>query len=204
MNVVMVPVVSAILLKKKPDFASVIGVFVAFTGLFVISGGLSISFNIGDFLTLICAVFWTFQIIFIDKFTEKQDAKAIAVLQMIFAAVFHSIFWVATDNKPFDFNLIIIYTILITGVLGTAFAFAGQTIAQKYTTPTRTALIFTAEPVFGAFFAMIIPNSVGITEKLQVYTVVGCILILAGMLISETGLSFKKKVKELQSQDVNM
>lgn len=196
LNVVMVPVVSALLLKKKPDIASILGVLIAFGGLFILSGGLTLSFNFGDLLTLICAIFWTFQIIFIDKFTEKQDAKAIAVLQMVFAALFNSMFWVAFERKPIEFNWTIVYTILITGILGTALAFAGQTIAQKYTTPTRTALIFTAEPVFGAAFAMIIPNAAGVTEKLQTFTVIGCILILVGMLFSEFDLFERKAVTE--------
>ena len=67
------------------------------------------------------------------------------------------------------FNSTVIMILLVTGILGTALAFGGQVIAQKDTTPTHTALIFTAEPVFAAMFAMIIPNAEGKTETLGDY-----------------------------------
>lgn len=185
LNVIMVPVVSAVFLRKKPDLFSTVGVLLAFAGLFFLSGGLSFRFNLGDFLTLLCAVCFSMQIIFIDKFTNNEDPALLAVLQLAFAALFCSGAWVFEGFKPFELNATVIFTLLFTGIMGTALAFAGQTIVQRFTTPTHTALIFTAEPVFGALFAMIIPNSEGITESLGLTTAAGCALILTGMLISE-------------------
>jgi drug/metabolite transporter (DMT)-like permease len=75
--------------------------------------------------------------------------------------------------------------VLYTGALGTALGFGVQTIAQKYTTPTRTALIITCEPVFGALFALIIPDVYGKTEVMTIRMILGCLLILSGMLITE-------------------
>lgn len=185
LNVMMVPVISAVFLRKKPDLNSTAGVILAFLGLFFLSGGLDSRLNIGDLLTLLCAVCFALQIIFIDKFTGDQDAALLAVLQVGFAAVLYSFVWIGVDFTPVRFNPTVVITLIITGVLGTALAYAGQTIVQRFTSPTRTALIFTAEPVFGAVFALIIPNSLGITETLQQNTIVGCILILSGMLVSE-------------------
>jgi hypothetical protein len=54
-------------------------------------------------------------------------------------------------------------------------------------------LIFTAEPVFAAMFAMIIPNAEGKTETLGIISAIGCLLILAGMLISEFKLGRRKQ-----------
>lgn len=188
LNVVMVPVVSAVILRKKPDLASVIGVTLAFGGLFFLSGGLNFSFNKGDFFTLLCAVCFTLQIIFIDKFTNDYDPALLAILQIGFAAILYTGVWITTGIKSLEFSASVIFTLLMTGVLGTALAFAGQTIVQKDTSPTHTALIFTAEPVFGAIFAMIIPNSRGLTETLNFNTFIGCALILIGMLVSELKL----------------
>lgn len=188
LNVILVPIVSSILLKKKPDRASTIGVFLAFAGLFFLSGGLSFCFNLGDFLTLLCAVCFTFQIILIDKFTNDQDPKTLAVIQIGFAALLNTFVWLGLDFKPFELDTSVIITLAITGVLGTALAFAGQTIVQRFTSPTHTALIFAAEPLFGAVFAMIIPNTQGVTEVLKFNSAVGCLLILAGMLIAEMRL----------------
>lgn len=185
LNVVMVPVISALVLRKRPDRSSVFGVILAFLGLFFLTGGLNFNFNLGDFLTLLCAVCFTLQIIFIDKFTNDQDASQLAVLQICFAALFYAIVWLFLDFKPVEFQFPVVATLLITGVLGTALAFTVQTRVQRLTSPTHTALILTAEPVFGAVFALLIPNSQGVTESLQMHTIFGCAFILLGMLICE-------------------
>ncbi len=189
LNVVMVPIVSAMLLKKMPDRSSFIGVVIAFAGLFFLSGGLKPDFNFGDFLTFLCAICWTFQIIFIDRFTRTEDAPLLAIIQLLFTGIASSGLWLAADlGKPIVINGTVIAIILITSVLGSALAYGVQTIAQKHTTPTHTALIFTAEPVFAVIFAMIIPNAEGITEMPTIIKAIGCLLILAGTITSELKL----------------
>ncbi|HBR01382.1 MAG TPA: EamA/RhaT family transporter, partial [Ruminiclostridium sp.] len=66
LNVVMVPILSATLLKKKPPVSAVIGVIMAAVGLFIMKGFTG-SWVIGDTYTLLCAVCFALQIIFIDK-----------------------------------------------------------------------------------------------------------------------------------------
>ena len=194
LNVIFVPIISAVLLKKKPDKASVIGVLVAFAGLFFLSGGLNMNLNIGDFLTFLCSICWAFQIIFIDKFTASEDASLLAIIQIGFTGIASTGIWISTGFQRFEFNSTVIVILLITAVLGTALGFGGQNIAQKDTSPTHTALIFTAEPVFAAIFAMVIPNMAGVTERLGITSIIGCVLILAGMLVSEFKLGQKKSI----------
>ena len=98
-------------------------------------------------------------------------------------------------------NGTVIAILLITAVLGTALAFAGQTIAQKYTTPVHTSLIFTAEPVFAIIFATIIPDIYGTTETLTLIKAIGCLLILAGMLVSELKPGKCRKDKQVLGQN---
>jgi drug/metabolite transporter (DMT)-like permease len=74
----------------------------------------------------------------------------------------------------------VILAIVITAVLATAVAFALQTWAQQYTTPTRTALVFALEPVFALATAV----SAG-GEALTLAAVTGGVLILAGILTVE-------------------
>lgn len=197
LNVVIVPVIAAFLLKKKPDKASFIGVAIAFAGLFFLSGGLNLNFNFGDFLTFLCAICWAFQIIFIDKFTQTEDAPLLAIIQVSFVGVASMAFWLTADaGKPVVINGTVVAILLFTGVLGSALAFGGQTMAQKDTTPTHTALILTAEPVFAAIFAMIIPNAQGVTEMPSLTKATGCLLILSGMLVSELKLGQKKETNK--------
>lgn len=191
LNVVMVPVFSAFILKKMPPVNAIIGVILATAGLFVLSGGFSESWNKGDTLTLLCAVCFALQIIFIDKFAAKTDTRQLAVIQILSAAVFYSVLWLGFGMyKPISMTMDswVIGTILYTGAMGTALAFGVQTIAQKFTTPTRAALIIACEPVFGAVFAVTMPDRWGATESLSLETILGCLLILSGMLVTELKL----------------
>lgn len=194
MNVVMVPIISATLLKKKPPINAILGVALATLGLFTLKGFTG-SWGIGDTFTLLCAGCFALQIIFIDKFASDVDIYQLAIIQIVSAAMFYAVTWAIANTvtpppTPLILDAKIILTVLYTGALGTALAFGIQTIAQKYTTPTRTALILTCEPVFGAIFALVVPNTQGMTEVLKMETILGCLLILSGMLITE--FRFKK------------
>ena len=150
------------------------------------SGGLRADFNIGDLLTFICAICWAFQIVLIDRFTRHEDAPLLAIIQLLFTGLASTALWFAVDiGKPMVFNSTVAAILLFTAILGSSLAYGGQTIAQKYTTPTHASLIFTAEPVFALVFAMIIPNADGVREMPSAMKIAGCCLILAGMLVSE-------------------
>ncbi|MGI6084535.1 MAG: DMT family transporter [Acetivibrionales bacterium] len=189
LNVIMVPIISVLLLKKKPPINAVFGVFLAAAGLFLLKGFKG-NWVIGDTLTLFCALCFAFQIIFIDKFASDMNIYHLAMIQVAAAAVFYIFTWVVAAIKgagaaPLIFNSRLILTILYTGALGTAFGYGVQTLAQKHTTPTRTALILTCEPVFGAVFALIVPDVNGNTETLTLQMILGSLLILSGMLVTE-------------------
>ncbi|NLM74579.1 MAG: DMT family transporter [Clostridiaceae bacterium] len=195
LNVIMVPVISATLLKKRPPLNAVVGVILATLGLFALTG-FSGRWVIGDTLTLLCAVCFAFQIIFIDKYASDVDVYQLATVQVATAGILCALTWaffgIYEQLEPIEFNRQIILTILYTGAIGTAFAYGIQTIAQKYTTPTRTALLLTFEPVFGAIFALIVPDARGVTEKMSLETFLGCLLILSGMMVTEMRFVRKK------------
>ncbi len=185
LNVVMVPILSAFLLRKQPPARAVAGVAMATVGLFVLTGGLSQGWNKGDTLTLLCALCFALQIIFIDKFNAETDPRLNAVLQMVTAALLYAATWLLFERGTVHLSWRVVLTVLYTGALGTAFAFGVQTVAQKYTSPTRTALIIACEPVFGAIFALLVPGTDGTTEKLTVPMVAGSLLVLGGMVLAE-------------------
>lgn len=190
LSVVFVPLVSAKFSKKKLDISSIIGVIIASIGLFFISGGLNFRLNLGDLLALMCAICITFQIIFIDIFSSKCDPSLIGVLQVSFCAIFYTCISLLVDTKPILFNTELIISIFATGILGTALAYTGLVFVQKFTSPTHTAIIFSAEPVFAAIFAVLIHNNRGVGETFALNTVIGCIMILIAMLVSELKLGW--------------
>ena len=72
----------------------------------------------------------------------------------------------------------LLYMALIPGAL----AIVGQTWAQAHLPPTRTAIVMSMEPVFAAFFAVLLGG-----ESLTSRMLLGGALVLAAMLVVELG-----------------
>ncbi len=196
MNVAFVPVVLSMFFKQKTPGLTIAGIGLAAVGLFLISGIIELQFNIGDFLTLLCAIAFAFQIVFISKFSLRADTIGLSIVQLWTAAIFTSLIWVIFDKTAIIFNLEIIIVLAVTAVLGTAVAFTAQVLVQKDTNPSHAALIFTMEPMFALIFTMFIPDSSGTVEKISLITGIGCLLILTGTLVSEYKTIFKRcKIK---------
>lgn len=188
LNFVFVPVISAVLLKKRPSRLMVLGVGIAAAGLMLITGGLDTAPNRGDVLTLICSVCWAMQIIVIDKFAGESDPVLLGVTQVVITALFFLVAWGAVDRTPIALSSPFVWVVLlITGLGGTAFAFAAQTVVQRDISPTQTAVIFSMEPVFGMLFALVIPDVDGVREAMTLIKAAGCALIFTGMLLCEFG-----------------
>ena len=71
-------------------------------------------------------------------------------------------------------------SILYMAVFAAGLAMLGQTWAQAHLSPTRTAIIMSMEPVFAAFFAVLLGG-----ESLTGRMVVGGLMVLAAMLVVE-------------------
>jgi len=97
-----------------------------------------------------------------------------------FALYFAPAFFPNSDPVVQQLNVAVLFAATFTAVLATALAFGVQTVAQRFTHATHTALIFAAEPVFAGLFSFLL-----IGELLSPRQLAGCGLILAGMLVSE-------------------
>lgn len=186
-SVALVPIFMAIFWRRRVNRWTMIGVFAAFVGLFLMTvpaGGNQFgdwtSVNRGDLLTLACAVAFAVQIILLGQATQRHGFEAIAFLQTAVAAglMFAT---VPVMERPFViWSPKVISAILITGLLGTAFAFTTQAWAQQFTPPSHTALIFALEPVFAWLTSYYV-----LGERLGLRASLGAALILGGVLLSE-------------------
>lgn len=186
LSVVMVPVFSFMLLKIKPGFNAVIGVSIATAGLYLLTMTDKVSLNIGDAYVLICAVGFALHIIFTGKYSSKYPALLLTVIQVGTVALLSGIFAFFTENwqQAFETGVLIktnvVTALIVTSLFATALAFFAQTAFQKFTTPTRVALIFAMEPVFAAAAGFMWAN-----ERLSFSALTGCLLIFAGMVFAE-------------------
>lgn len=191
-NVVMVPFIYWALSKKRPDNYDILGAVLCFLGIGILSldGGTTI--NYGDFLTLICAVFFALHISSVGYFAKDSDALVLTVVQFATAAVLSIICLLIFEPGPIKMHQETIFPILYLGILGTLIAFLIQNVAQKYTTSTHTAIILSLESVFGSLLSLIF-----LKEPFTFRFLIGCIAILMAVIISETKLNFLKPHKNI-------
>ena len=193
--IIFIPVSQLILERRAPSRGNLIGILLVLVGLILLSSkGLTLldiiselgsNFNIGDFLTLICAVFYALYVVYIDIITKKYDYKALIILQVIFTGlagfVFTFLFNVTgIETIRYDLNQTVIFVILYTAIFSSILATVIQTKYQKVVTPTKAGIIFSLEPIFAALFAFLI-----IHESISNFGIIGCIFIFTGVLVSE-------------------
>ena len=184
--VVLVPVIGLILLRQRPPLAAVAGVVLATAGLFFLSWpgweGTSATVLRGDLITLVCSVAFAVQIVLVGKYAPAMDPMALTMAQLLAVTLLSGLFSLGEPpSLVADFPAWIWASIGFMGVAATALAFAVQSKAQRFTTPTHVALIFAMEPVFSAIFAWLLTG-----EVLTGRSLVGCLLILSGMIVAET------------------
>lgn len=186
-NVVIVPFIAFFIFKRKMDKFELFGALLAIIGIGVLSLKLSVGVNFGDFLTLLCAVAFAFHIIYTAKFVKNEDPVLLTVVQMAAATVLGFIVVLFKGETNFVSNFEGVSAVLYLGIISTTIAFLLQTVAQKYTTETKAAIILSTEAFWGMVFSIIILSEV-LTGKM----VIGATLILAAIIISETKLVFFK------------
>lgn len=186
LSVVMVPLLSFIFYKNRPAPKAIIGSIGAALGLYLLAAKNSTGLSIGDGFVLICAFGFAFHIILTDRVTKKIPILLLTTIQIFTVALLCTLSaiifekWQVVFQTSHIFSKTTIVAMVITALLGTAFAFFMQTTAQRFTSPTRVGIILTMEPVFAAITSFILIN-----ERLSVYGTIGCFLIFFGMIISE-------------------
>ncbi len=178
MYVVLTPVFAAAILGTRIGWPTWSAVLLAVTGLGVLTlSGFSVGY--GEALTLVAAALYALHIVGLGSWSTPSDAMGMSVVQLavitlvcLVGALPHGIELPATTGDW----LSLLYMALFAG----AAAMAGQTWAQAHLPPTRTAIIMSMEPVFAAFFAVLLGG-----ESLTAKMFLGGGLVLTAMLVVE-------------------
>lgn len=198
LSVVLVPVFGFLFFREKSTLNVLLGVILAVTGLFLLTGAHPLYWNKGDMLVLVCSLAVTFHVIFTGRFAPRNNVYLLTCVQLAVISMFSML------ALPFsNFTWPVIHTatfavLIYLGLFGTVYAFLMQTSMQRFTTTARTALIFSMEPVFAALFAYLIAG-----EKLTATGWLGGGLIVCAMIAAELPVKrlqlLNKKTSDLQS-----
>lgn len=182
LSVAMVPMISALWLRRAPRPVVIIGVAVATAGLALLTLGESLQANLGDLLVLVCAVCFAFHIVLVGRLASSLDYVVFATAQVVPVAVLSTLaafterpIAALSAAPPFLWGMIVFMTLT-----GTVAAFLVQSWAQRFTSATHTGLMFTFEPVAAALAAYLL-----LGEMLTRRQVLGAALILAGIVVTE-------------------
>ena len=180
--IALVPLISAAVYRRWPTLSELAGIAIAASGMVLLmipSLQRGLQYNRGDLLTVGCAVAFAVHLLMLGYFSQRERFEAVALGQIACAALLSALS-LSAERPVANWSAGVVVAILITGLFATALAFALQTWAQQYTTPTRTALIFALEPVFALAAAVALGG-----EALTIYSVAGGTMILAGILLVE-------------------
>ena len=185
--IIFVPLL-AMLIGKKIRLENWLGAVVAVTGLYCLSVKGDFSLNFGDVLAFICSVVWAIHILFIDKYAGMADNIEISAAQLGMCAILNTIFAFAIETVAWESIAGAAIPILYAAVMSSGIAFTLQIVGQKTAEPATAAVIMSLESVFGALGGWLILN-----EQMSGVEIMGCVLMLVGMLITQAGVIMKKR-----------
>lgn len=193
--VVFIPILQLIIEKRKPKWFNVLSVFLVLVGLIMLSSKgenvvefikqLGSDFNLGDLLTLLCALLFAFQVVYVDVFTKKYAYLPMVFVQLLITGIggfiLSFIFSVTSlETVKFTINTTVVTAILYTAIFASTIATVIQLKYQKFVSPTKAGIIFSIEPIFAAVFAYFL-----LSEKISNFGLAGCVLIFIGLIVSE-------------------
>ena len=187
----MVPIIILIIYSKSIHWSIWPSVLFCIAGVYLLSDFSDATIRLGDGLVILCAVFWSLHIIFIGNAIKKFNlplffgalqALIVSFLSIICAVLFE----IVTLSNILNESVSIIYA----GMLSGALAFTLQIYAQKNISAAPAAIIFSLEGVFATIAAWIILDQI-----LGINNIIGCLFILAGVLLSQLAPIYKKNYK---------
>jgi drug/metabolite transporter (DMT)-like permease len=175
--VVFVPLLTFVVLGRRPHPLTLVGLVLAVAGLVLLTGGGDMSFGRGEVLTLGCAVGFAAHIVILGETAGRHDAIRLTCVQVTTVGVACLAASVVTGGL--DMPAGAFWAAAFTGVFATALAFFAMVWAQRVVSPSRAALILLLEPVFAALLAWATGDS------LAASAVAGGVLILAAVVVAE-------------------
>lgn len=176
--VVIIPLIQTIFLKTRVRGEVWLAVTLAITGIFLLSTGGSLEFNPGDILVLASAFFWALHVITVGIAVQKVPLLPFSIGQYAVTGLLSLIIGVTFESSTFSAIPQLGWTVLYGGILSIAIGYTLQARAQKLAPPADTAIILSMEGVFAAIFGHFL-----LEEKFLPLQLIGCVLILAAMLL---------------------
>lgn len=188
-----IPIILFLYKKQLPEIKVVISICLTFLGICLLSLNGKLQFNKGDLLCILCSLSFSIHIIVAGNLTREVDSVSLGVLQLGFVGLYSLVFSFIFEAPRLPTTNQSWFTVIALSIFCTAIAFIVQMVAQKYTTPTHTGLIFSLEPVFAATFAFVFAG-----EILPLRGYIGGIILIISIILVEIDIKYKFKKSETE------
>jgi drug/metabolite transporter (DMT)-like permease len=186
--IIIVPVFGLIF-KQQTSFGTWIGAAIAVAGLYLLSIKEGLSIELGDLLVLISAFFWASHVILIGFISSKTDPIQLAFFQFLICSFLSLIAAVITEVSTIQNIMDASMPILYAGICSVGIAYTLQVVAQREAHPSHAAIIMSLEAVFAVIGGWLV-----LGEIIPMKGLIGCALMLAGMIFSQLSSNIKLKL----------
>jgi len=177
--VVIVPILG-LMFRQHTNTGTWIGTFLAATGLYLLCVTEKLTVSLGDFLVLVSAFLWAVHVLIIGWLSPKIESLKLACIQFAVCSVLSLIAAVGAEIITLQSIYHAAIPILYGGLLSVGIAYTLQVVAQQNTHPAHAAILLSFEAVFAAIGGWLI-----LDETLTTRGILGCALMLSGMLLSQ-------------------
>jgi len=178
--VVFIPLILAVVFRQTPRPAIWLGAIMAATGLFLLSTGGSLTFNPGDLLELIGALFWASHVILIGRLVSRVNVMRVVIGQYLVCGLLSLAVGLAITGESLPILWESRWAVAYTGILSVGVGYTLQAAAQREAPPADAAIILSMEAVFAALFGWLF-----LDERLSFIQLAGCAIMLTGMLLAQ-------------------
>ena len=169
----------------RPTFWNWLAAVMCVIGIGLVSLNESLSINRGDALTLVCGVFYALHVLAVGRYTRREDAVSLTIVQFGAAAVCNAALSLLTEQMPASVPAGALLELCYLAVFPTTIAMLLQSVGQSVTPAAPAAILLSLESVFGVLFSVLFAGEL-VTPRL----LCGFTMIFVAVIASETHFSF--------------
>ena len=187
---VLVPFFTWMVVHRRPDRYNIAAAILCVAGVGLVSLNEALTINIGDLLTLLCAVFYAAHIVAVEKLSPGKDIYLITIFQFAFAALYSWVFSRTTEVFPAQAlrDPAVFLPLAYLCVMATTVALLFQNVGQIWSDPASASVILSLESVFGVMFSVVCYG-----DEVSLKMLCGFAIIFVAVICSETKFSFLRK-----------
>ncbi|HGY5295512.1 TPA: DMT family transporter [Aeromonas salmonicida] len=180
--IILVPVIG-LALRHKTGTNTWVGALIAMAGLYYLSVTEDFTIGYGDLLQVAGALFWAIHLLVLDHYSSRVAPIRLASVQFLVCGLL-SLAVAFTIEMPTISGAVAGWqALLYAGLVSVGVGYTLQVVGQRGAHPAHAAIILSLETVFAAIGGVLLLGEI-VDER----AIVGCALMLAGMLISQVRL----------------